>query len=367
MLLPTRSIMMRDPPWRLTDGEQVRISIFGVRDCGTSMADEESAEPLLRGERRRGSRLSRCRRRRGAALLGAAAALPAPARPDRSAARPAARLADDATATCEEDDGCADGYLCDSGICRAEATDDNAALGKGADDMTDEKSDDQPDIIPHSDDATTCTQLADRQFGQYCKCDATSSEIMNVTCLGVCEADATNATTTTGPNATRPRRLAKRHTLYMARRTAREWAALRFGAEMRSTRAGAASRATSGRRVAVLRPAQGPPARAVARSSQRGAGFRAAARRRRRGRLGNAHRVGRAPLARRRGWHSPFFVSAEHKPSDVDLPPPPRFSWCELSSSSPPFPMSSMSVADRDESSSRAGAPSVRSSSSVRL
>ena len=86
---------------------------------------------------------------------------------------------------------------------RAEATDDNAAPGKGVDDMTDEKSDDQPDIIPHSDDATTCTQLADCQFGQYCKCDATSSKIMNVTCLGVCEVDATNATTTTGPNTTR--------------------------------------------------------------------------------------------------------------------------------------------------------------------
>ena len=108
---------------------------------------------------------------------------------------------------CAEEDGeeaeCCASTLCDSGVCRAEATDDNAALGKGVDDMTDEKSDDQPDIIPHSDDATTCTQLADCQFGQYCKCDATSSATLNVTCLGVCEVDATNATTTTGPNATR--------------------------------------------------------------------------------------------------------------------------------------------------------------------
>ena len=168
------------------------------------MADEESTE-LLRGERRRGGRLSRVVAAVAAfALVALAAARFAPARPrSLGGAAALARFADDATASCEEDDGCADGYLCDSGVCRAEATDDNAALGKGVDDMTDEKSDDQPDIIPHSDDATTCTQLADCQFGQYCKCDATSSATLNVTCLGVCEVDASNATTTTtGPNAT---------------------------------------------------------------------------------------------------------------------------------------------------------------------
>ena len=115
-----------------------------------SMADEESTE-LLRGERRRGGRLSRVVAAVAAfALVALAAARFAPRDPDPSAARPRRGFADDATASCEEDDGCADGYLCDSGVCRAEATDDNAALGKGVDDMTDEKSDDQPDIIPHS-------------------------------------------------------------------------------------------------------------------------------------------------------------------------------------------------------------------------
>ena len=76
------------------------------------MADEESAELLLRGERRRGSRLSRVVAAGAAlALLALAAALLAPARPRSLGGSAAlARLADDATATCEEDDGCADGY-----------------------------------------------------------------------------------------------------------------------------------------------------------------------------------------------------------------------------------------------------------------